>query len=119
MVAHYEGRPIPAGDHKATDAQARFVAVLPWCCTPWRCWQDLAGERGHELIIMGGGFGPILGLSYPSPLRWTALDQWCTAHGLNEDDRDFVIHCVQAMDQHWRNLKAEQNQQSHTRVFRK
>ncbi|AQT04848.1 hypothetical protein A0U91_07855 [Acetobacter persici] len=68
---------------------------------------------------MGGGLGPILGLSHPSPIRWTALYQWCEAHNLHGAERDFVMHCVQAMDNHWRALKAEQNKQTQTRIFRK
>lgn len=34
-------------------------------------------------------------------------------------NRDFIMHCVKAMDQHWRALKAEQNKQTQTRIFRK
>lgn len=42
--------------------------------------------------------GKIRGVSRPGGITWQALEQWCEANAVSEDDRPWIKDQIRAMD---------------------
>ncbi|MGO2958669.1 MAG: hypothetical protein ACTIDN_06480 [Acetobacter sp.] len=93
--------------------------MLPWLITPWRCWNDLAGERLHQPEVIGAGMGAIRGFTKPQPLPYRAVQEWCDRNRLNGENREFVIECVSILDRTYISLRNDQIKQDLETAFRK
>lgn len=119
LVAKYQGRTIPDTDWEALDAQSRYVAVEPWLITPWRCWNELAGERLHTQDVFGGGMGAVRGIPRPQELPYRAVQEWCDRNRLYGENREFVLACVRILDATFIRLSTIQIRQELKTIFGK
>jgi hypothetical protein len=70
-----------------------------WAEAPWRAWNDLSGERPHQVTGMAVAMGITQIASLPQAITWSALQAWCDRASLSLDDReDFVLPIVRALD---------------------
>lgn len=77
-----------------------------WLEQPWRAFNELQSERPFYTTGHATPMGGMSISAQPGPIPWSKRQEWCDRNGCDEEQREFVLGCVEALDAaflaHWR-----------------